>query len=162
MRHALGVILLFVLGSAQAATVVYSSPGVVTGIGGLDIGGTLYNVDFDTDFDAYATFGGVEDFWALQVEALVAAEAINDVLNTHVLADFVDNTFGNVYQVNYGGDLLAQQNIAALGSWVLGSSVSPQAGEITTAWSVVPIPAAVWLFGSALAGLGWLRRRQTA
>jgi hypothetical protein len=27
--------------------------------------------------------------------------------------------------------------------------------------SVVPIPAAAWLFGSALAGLGWLRRRQT-
>jgi len=26
----------------------------------------------------------------------------------------------------------------------------------------VPIPAAVWLFGSALAGLGWIRRRQTA
>jgi len=25
----------------------------------------------------------------------------------------------------------------------------------------VPIPAAVWLFGSALAGLGWIRRRQT-
>jgi hypothetical protein len=28
--------------------------------------------------------------------------------------------------------------------------------------SVVPIPAAVWLFGSALAGLGWMRRKQTA
>jgi hypothetical protein len=28
--------------------------------------------------------------------------------------------------------------------------------------SVVPIPAAVWLFGSALAGLGWIRRRKTA
>jgi hypothetical protein len=28
-------------------------------------------------------------------------------------------------------------------------------------YSVVPIPAAVWLFGSALAGLGWLRRKQT-
>jgi hypothetical protein len=27
--------------------------------------------------------------------------------------------------------------------------------------SQVPIPAAVWLFGSALAGLGWLRRKQT-
>ncbi|MCP3908415.1 MAG: VPLPA-CTERM sorting domain-containing protein [Gammaproteobacteria bacterium] len=27
--------------------------------------------------------------------------------------------------------------------------------------SIVPIPAAVWLFGSALAGLGWLRRKQT-
>jgi hypothetical protein len=28
--------------------------------------------------------------------------------------------------------------------------------------TVVPLPAAAWLFGSALAGLGWLRRRQTA
>jgi hypothetical protein len=28
--------------------------------------------------------------------------------------------------------------------------------------SAVPIPAAVWLFGSALAGLGWMRRRKTA
>jgi hypothetical protein len=27
--------------------------------------------------------------------------------------------------------------------------------------SAVPVPAAVWLFGSALAGLGWLRRRKT-
>jgi hypothetical protein len=28
--------------------------------------------------------------------------------------------------------------------------------------STVPVPAAVWLFGSALAGLGWMRRRKTA
>jgi hypothetical protein len=28
--------------------------------------------------------------------------------------------------------------------------------------SVVPVPAAVWLFGSALAGLGWIRRKQAA
>jgi hypothetical protein len=28
--------------------------------------------------------------------------------------------------------------------------------------AAVPIPAAVWLFGSALAGLGWIRRRKTA
>jgi len=27
--------------------------------------------------------------------------------------------------------------------------------------NVVPIPAAVWLFGSALAGLGWIKRKQT-
>jgi hypothetical protein len=27
--------------------------------------------------------------------------------------------------------------------------------------NVIPIPAAVWLFGSALAGLGWMRRKQT-
>jgi len=28
--------------------------------------------------------------------------------------------------------------------------------------SVVPIPAAAWLFGSALAGLGWIRRKQVS
>ncbi|MGI9309504.1 MAG: VPLPA-CTERM sorting domain-containing protein [Gammaproteobacteria bacterium] len=28
--------------------------------------------------------------------------------------------------------------------------------------AAVPLPAAVWLFGSALAGLGWMRRKQTA
>lgn len=28
--------------------------------------------------------------------------------------------------------------------------------------STVPVPPAAWLFGSALTGLGWLRRRQTA
>ena len=28
-------------------------------------------------------------------------------------------------------------------------------------WSVVPIPAAAWLFSSALVGLGWIRRKQT-
>ena len=28
--------------------------------------------------------------------------------------------------------------------------------------TAVPVPAAVWLFGSALAGLGWVRRKQAA
>ena len=31
-----------------------------------------------------------------------------------------------------------------------------------SAWTItaIPVPAAAWLFGSALAGLGWLRRKQ--
>jgi len=36
------------------------------------------------------------------------------------------------------------------------------AAEITIIPAVVPLPAAVWLFGSALAGLGWVRRKQRA
>jgi hypothetical protein len=39
----------------------------------------------------------------------------------------------------------------------------PGAGEVTSAYfggtTVVPVPAAVWLFGSGLAALGWMRRR---
>jgi hypothetical protein len=36
-----------------------------------------------------------------------------------------------------------------------------EADLISANISVVPIPASVWLFGSALAGLGWMRRKQT-
>ena len=37
---------------------------------------------------------------------------------------------------------------------------SAQLDDITV--SAVPVPAAVWLFGSALAGLGWMRRKHAA
>ena len=52
-------------------------------------------------------------------------------------------------------------------SFSLDSSDSGQFGINTSAYlaadnfSVVPVPAAVWLFGSALAGLGWMRRRRS-
>jgi hypothetical protein len=37
----------------------------------------------------------------------------------------------------------------------------PHQFDNIVATNIVPIPAAVWLFGSALAGLGWMRRRPT-
>jgi hypothetical protein len=44
-----------------------------------------------------------------------------------------------------------------------GFGVSSGAMELDNfSATVVPIPAALWLFGSALAGLGWLRRSKTA
>ncbi len=51
----------------------------------------------------------------------------------------------------------------ALGEYNFAISVS-QGGwgveNVRMDVQVVPVPAAVWLFGSALAGLGWMRRRQ--
>lgn len=48
-------------------------------------------------------------------------------------------------------------------SALLGDSLGDEilASLQDTSINVVPIPAAGWLFGSALAGLGWLRRKQT-
>ena len=40
--------------------------------------------------------------------------------------------------------------------WEVGDSVS---FDLVTSATVVPIPAAAWLFGSALGILGWLRRK---
>ncbi|MCP4928397.1 MAG: VPLPA-CTERM sorting domain-containing protein [Gammaproteobacteria bacterium] len=42
-----------------------------------------------------------------------------------------------------------------------GSTHSLFSPPNTVSASVVPVPAAAWLFGSALAGLGWMRRRKT-
>ena len=54
----------------------------------------------------------------------------------------------------YYGETFATLGITA------GTYVSSWTGDTMTL-QAVPIPAAVWLFGSALAGLGWLRRKQT-
>jgi len=51
------------------------------------------------------------------------------------------------------------QGLTSISMSTINTSGSPPVLDniVVTA---VPIPAAVWLFGSALAGLGWLRRKQ--
>ena len=46
---------------------------------------------------------------------------------------------------------------AALGYFLLDSAT----GKVSFSENVIPVPAAVWLFGSALGMLGWIRRRMT-
>jgi hypothetical protein len=59
----------------------------------------------------------------------------------------------HVYQ-NNGSDFASLSNT----DWYKLTTIDLAFTIETTA---VPIPAAVWLFGSALAGLGWMRRRKT-
>jgi hypothetical protein len=59
---------------------------------------------------------------------------LNDVVASHIKLQILDN-YGDPY--NYSG-----------------------LSEVQFKGSIVPIPAAVWLFGSALAGLGWMRRNK--
>jgi hypothetical protein len=58
-------------------------------------------------------------------------------------------------------DFSAIVSCSDLEGWCYSRSVSSfVSGSLSG--TVVPIPAAVWLFVSALAGLGWIRRRQSA
>ena len=41
------------------------------------------------------------------------------------------------------------------------NGASPESGHFLVRTSTIPVPAAIWLFGSALAGLGWMKRKQT-
>ena len=69
--------------------------------------------------------------------------------------------------VVYSESLSTHTSIEFDSSWVNLSSVefivgtgAPFASLTNIVVSQVPIPAAAWLFGSALAGLGWLQRKQ--
>jgi hypothetical protein len=154
--------------SADAATIYYNYEGspYVIAIENLDIGGTLYNVDFDAD--AYSTFGGDDEFWTTEADASAAVDAINALFDANSVYGIANNDIPDCqgapcYTVKFGpsSGVLAY----AFGDWINagGSAFGSEFDPLATGWTVaVPVPAAVWLFGSALAGLGWMRRKQTA
>ena len=165
--------LLLLATTANAATLVYSSPGVVTGIAALDVGGAFYDVDFGVDqIPQFQTFGGDEVFWTTVGDAQVAAAAVATALSGE---SSVNNDHSASFTINYEGSSFGARNVLyefAVTTW---EETFSDVNNLTmlnfyngttahTAWSVaaVPVPAAVWLFGSALAGLGWLRRKPTA
>jgi hypothetical protein len=57
--------------------------------------------------------------------------------------------------INSSGEGVGYQGLNSKGR--LSYALGVMDGDI----AAVPVPAAVWLFGSALAGLGWMRRKQT-
>ena len=76
------------------------------------------------------------------------------------------------YWSNTGGNIETEEGSES-GAWYFDFRFGGQQGlalvdDQNYAWAVragdvaaVPVPAAVWLFASALAGLGWFRRKQT-
>jgi hypothetical protein len=95
--------------------------------------------------------------------------AFDTVLSSGTYVAFFGAT-GELGQENSGYIPLAAQpessNIAlndyVIKSWTSWIEAPSEPVSIQILTTTVPIPAAVWLFGSALAGLGWFRRRQTA
>ena len=67
----------------------------------------------------------------------------------------VDLTGTGFVSLDEAYDINASGQIVGVGTLSDGSS----GAFMLTA---VPVPAAIWLFGSALAGLGWLRRKTQA
>lgn len=170
MRSFVSTALLLLCSVAHSYNVIYDGSGNVTAIGNLDIDGVLYNVDFDTGI--YGTFGGDEYFWADSGADIAAISiSVNGVLNaegaisvagspsSYGILSETCSPFGCEFPVTF----LNYYN-TDIPEWRIQSGPVPEFDDgLRTAWSVaVPLPAAAWLFGSALAGLGWLRRRQVA
>ncbi|MCP4927680.1 MAG: hypothetical protein GY918_01310 [Gammaproteobacteria bacterium] len=102
---------------------------------------------FDLDsFDLLTTSGGLS--FSLTGH-FAGGGTVNLLLDSSAYSSWegvnLDNQWNNLVAVDFGPEANH-----AFGSAVDNIAVS----------NVVPIPAAVWLFSSALAGLGWLRRKQ--
>ena len=61
-----------------------------------------------------------------------------------------------------GASWIPDASVVSLGANAYSVTFGTGANVIEVDVQIVPVPPAVWLFGSGLGLLGWLRRRQTA
>ena len=60
------------------------------------------------------------------------------------------------------GELRIDRRMSANHTYFSKVNASPYIATALVRDTVVPVPAAIWLFSSALAGLGWMRRKRVA
>jgi hypothetical protein len=180
MRHALGVILLLAVGSAQAASIFEVSRSV----NGATINGTI------TTDGTIGTVSAVNILaWNLLLDDGVnssslttgnsfihAASSSFEATSTQLLFDYsAADSFFLFYENNHVGFWCLEQSNSGCAAGYSTDRIAINSDGIRIRYneadfiygtevvgSMVPVPAAVWLFGSALAGLGWIRRKQTA
>jgi len=162
-------------------SVIVDEYGIASRITNLEILGIRYDVDFSCDphiglNEGCAGKAGSDMFFGNEAGAIAAVDAINGALIA-AGADMVENW----YMANYGAGyfnvpystteaiescgVFIDQSCEAwngLQPWVRNwGAVFPDSRALVgfSLMAAVPVPAAAWLFGSALLGLGALRRR---
>jgi len=189
MRHNLAVILLLAVGSAQASPIEYVFEGVGSGsLNGSVFSDASFQFVFsgDTDNLYYVDCGLCIVIANPVANGQISIDGFGTGVLTTVWDVFVNLDASSVgfakapegfpqlfmpiqdyYELDSAyGPVTSFTPSALLG--VVGSSIGPldfsNISELTftATTTVVPIPAAVWLFGSGLGLLGWMRRRQAA
>jgi len=167
---------IFLSSVAQAVPVSWTLNDVVLSDGGTVSGSFSYDADTNTYSDlnvsAYVpsvlivaedqnlSFGGLGSGWSTPftmnlndwyesgLELFMRFDGnLSNSGGTLNILSYGDGTLSGIYdsELNGGPNPSSYYQVA-----IIGGSVS-----------TVPVPAAVWLFGSALLGLGWLRRKPT-
>jgi hypothetical protein len=144
------------------------------GFGTLTINSTVLNIAASAGgvveiYNDLTTIDGVTDGTAFylpgdgsltptQVDGLfVGGIGLSLVFNPSALSDASLGGSSNASSADFNG--LQQSLLLFLSTEVDGGGDVAFLGAETTSYSVIPVPSAVWLFGSAIGLLGWVRRR---
>ena len=161
--------------TAQAATVELDGSGNVIRVTNLELNldnddlDGFYDVEFinDSGLDVYGSVDGPFDFPTAETAAQVMPQltkALNDNNPVPTGASSAGSNRFSIPGIEYFGFWAAfeSENLGAL--WEPSLTVlMPEEMNTFAKFTVVPVPAAVWLFGSGLLGLiGIARRKKTA
>lgn len=156
--------------SVNAATLLFDSNYQLTGANDVDVDGAYYDVAF-VDGSCNSLFNGCTDFtFTTSVQALSASQSLLDQVFVGIYDEYsaatagVENMdFGNMVTLygNPGLVAIAQNTSGQIDSVALGtlynvdfdSTFNPNGVYVVWSTTAVPVPAAGWLFISALVGL---------
>ncbi|MDA3868505.1 MAG: VPLPA-CTERM sorting domain-containing protein [Gammaproteobacteria bacterium] len=175
-------LLILISGSANAALINLTVNGTVDGAlnwGGLSAGNTI-TADLTLDTASY-TGNGYETFYftgdntlAITAGSFSFDQSMDSALNASIAFNdgvMVDFNFGALFGING-----APEEFDSAGLYVLADrsvTIGNGNNKVTTDYllaahweaatlTAVPVPAAVWLFGSGLLGLAGVARRKAA
>jgi hypothetical protein len=166
MRSILITMLLFFAASTQAMPVVWTLADAVFDDGGIATGSFTYDAGTGTytDINIVTTAGNQQPI-PVYPGSNYGDLNNNTVPGSHIL---IFETGSNNYGLglnwqgslsNAGGNIALEVGMTSAGSYEIDLSNFSQRFLASGTISAIPVPAAVWLFGSALAGLGWFRRK---
>lgn len=179
------VICLSATGSSAASLVVDN--GQLIGASGVNVDGTLYNVQFLDGFYSDT----IQDESDLVTTSEAQARSFGQALMDQVLLDTAEGLFDTDPELTFGCEnlnecvvwipfdidfntmlvtaVLAINRRAGaiqpegvsdnLGQNSYGNNFADDSNWVYADWQVVPVPAAAWLFVSALGVLAWIRRK---
>jgi len=155
----------FLSPALQAAAVTWTLEGITFDDSGTATGTFNYDADMNTYSDINITTQGGDtlNFGGKYTQLFTEAASNSGELKTET---FPCGTIAGscVFGLNFATNLMnagGSINILADNAISIEGFYGPTRNIISGSVSAVPVPAAVWLFGSALAGLGWLRRKRT-
>ncbi len=155
MKSLSAAILLLMCGSLHAYAVQEDTTGNAIGITGIEISGTFYDVSWTSNL-------GSNPFFGSRSEATIATHVINSALNSHSGITTVGGSPFWLLKVDLHGSVLSSVGAYPGPDWdFYGTTAGAFGPPASFSVSAVPIPAAVWLFGSGLGLLGWFRKTKT-